>query len=218
MDEHALRELFQSSPRIAVNMLPASPAQAASTQSPLIMHICRIWLDAGLSDRDWQNALRIYDNELANQPRQHTKAQGGGEVMDDQECRWTLETFSMFVLKFGVKLRDCQVWFEAFDLDKDEMVGVADFLQGLVATSAPSVADPHNPRGLCTALVLSRLMDMQRHPLDAERLQGLFAEAQAEAPRDLDTLALQVSTDLEAFRAVMLPLQELSQFRLPVFG
>jgi len=235
-DEASLRELLAAGAGLTVAMLPASPLQGAG-QSPLVAHLARLWLAAGLGPREWQDALRIFENELANQPRQHAKGSslggplppqagthsGGCEV--PEECRWTLETFSMFVLKFGVKLRDCQLWFEAFDLDSDEAVGIADFLQGLAATSAPlKAAEGHTARGLCTALVLSRLLDARRVAPDAllARLQTLLAPQATEDFGDhLRILAQQMSSgDLEATRScpVLASLQESPQLRLQVFG
>merc|ERR1712039_856844 len=93
----------------------------------------------------WTEAVTMFDSELFDQPRPPIKggsgtSGGAGAANGDEvvrESRWTLETFSMWLLKRGRRLRECSQWFRAFDFDRDDMVSISDFLQGLVAVAAP---------------------------------------------------------------------------------
>jgi len=222
----SLQDLIHDSPALVLASMPGSPDQFLQTpraaELPLVLNICRMWLDAGLSDKDWSDALSSFERELNNQPGVH-KAHGppgsGAGATEMRDGRWTLETFSMWVMRKGIKLKDCQLWFEAFDLDKDNMVGIADFLHGLIATSALRASEPSSARGLCSALVLWRLLDVQKNPLDPTRLGGLLANARfqmpANDPASLQQMAQRASTDFDYVRATLLPLLSLPNFRIP---
>merc|ERR1712061_194736 len=131
---------------------------------------------------------------------------------------------SMWLLKRGRRLRECSQWFRAFDFDQDEMVGVADFIHGLVAAAAPRVPEPSSTSGLCSALALFRLLDLEkRQSLEARDLENILADVQvtlsgADLPLPLAQVAVR-ATDFNFFRATLLPrLQGASAFRLRVFG
>jgi len=232
------RLLVDSSPRLACSSLPPAPTHflqaPRAAEQPLLWHLCRLWVEAGLGDREWAQALHMFDAELGDQPRQQTKgglgppaatAEAAGEAEDElREVRWTLETFSMWLLKRGRRLRECSQWFRAFDFDQDEMVSVADFLQGLVAAAAPRLPPPGSSGGLCAGLAIFRLLDLEKRPsLDVRDLEGILSDAQvslggSEASLSLPQVAQQV-TDFEFFRSALLPrLQSSSTFRLRVFG
>lgn len=162
----------------------------------------------------------MFDTELNDQLRQ---TKGGGSNADAREVRWTLETFSMWLLKRGRRLRECSQWFRAFDFDHDDMIGIADFLQGLVAAASPQTPGPGSPCSLCTASALFRLLDLEkRQSLDVLELEGILGDAQVsigpDFPFSLQQIA-QRAPDFEFFRASMLPrLQGASAWRLRVFG
>lgn len=238
-DPRSLLRLLQDSPRLVAGALPPMPAQhlqnARAVEQPLVLHLCRIWLESGLSDKDWAQALHMFEGELCDQPRQQPKAGAlppsiaaaagaGGEEEEQLEGRWTLETFSMWLLKRGRRLRECSQWFRAFDFDQDEMVGVADFLQGLVASAAPRAPQPGSAGGLCASLALFRLLDLEkRQSLDGRDLEAILAEAQVSlGGPDFQLTVPQVAqraTDFEFFRNTIFPkLQGASAFRLRALG
>lgn len=164
----------------------------------------------------------MFETELNDQLRQ---AKGGGNGAEPREGRWTLETFSMWLLKRGRRLRECAQWFRAFDFDHDEMIGIADFLQGLVASGSPRNAGPSSSCGLCTALALFRLLDLEKRQgsnLDVSELETILVDAQVSIGADLPLSPQQIAqraTDFEFFRNSLLPrLQGASAFRLRVFG
>merc|ERR1719378_1501334 len=130
----------------------------------------------------------MFETELFDQPRQSKSVDRDS---DPREGRWTLETFSMWLLKRGRRLRECSQWFRAFDFDQDEMIGVGDFIQGLVAAGAPRQAAPGSPGGLCTAIALFRLLDIEKkQSLDVRELENAMGDAQA-ALGEGDELSLQ---------------------------
>jgi hypothetical protein len=205
-------------------------------QQPLLLHLCRIWVDAGLSDKEWAQALTMFETELCDQPRQASKSAGrssptgasggasGGGSGDSEalDGGWTLETFSMWLLKRGRRLRECSQWFRAFDFDQDDMIGTADFLQGLVAAAAPRAPEPSSTGGLCSALALFRLLNLERkQSLDVQDLEGILVDAQVSlsgSNLSMPQIA-QRATDFEFFRSSLLPrIQGASAFRLRVFG
>lgn len=213
------RDLLVGSPTLIAASLPSSPSQflqaSRAPDFPLISFVCRLWIDAGLSDRDWSEALRAYDQQLGEQPSSFKllgpPGTSGGLATETREGRWTLETFSMWVMKTGRKLQDCQTWFDAFDLDNDGMISVIDFLQGVVATSAlRTTAEASSARGLCNALVLHRLLKVHEKPLDGPLLRRLVSQADVHVGGNdssaLHELAQRASTDFDCFRATLLPL------------
>merc|ERR1719502_2436704 len=118
----------------------------------------------------------MFETELNDQLRQ---TKGGNTNSEAKEARWTLETFSMWLLKRGKRLRECSQWFRAFDFDQDEMIGVGDFVQGLVAAGSPRTAAPSSTGGLCTAIALFRLLDVERkQALDLRELEGSLGDVQ----------------------------------------
>ena len=46
-------------------------------------------------------------------------------ALPEQVGGWTLETFSMWLLKKGRRLRECSQWFKAFDANQDKARGAA---------------------------------------------------------------------------------------------
>jgi len=225
-DPQALNQLLQEHSRALVpSSLPAVPSTFAqlprAAEQPLVLYLCRLWAEAGLGDKEWAQALHMFDTELNDQLRQ-TKG-GGNSNSEGREARWTLETFSMWLLKRGRRLKECNQWFRAFDFDRDEMVGIADFLQGLVAAGSPRSPAPSLPSGLCTASALFRLLDLdKRQSMDVLQLEGILGDAQVflgpDFPFSLQQIAQRV-TDFEFFRATLLPrFQGVPAFRLRVFG
>lgn len=210
----------QGMPREPSQVVQAAPSVAGA--QPVVRHLCRLWLEAGLSDREWGQALHMFETELLDQPRQ---SKAGDRDSDPREGRWTLETFSMWLLKRGKRLRECAQWFRAFDFDQDEMIGVGDFVQGLVAAGSPRTAAPGSTGGLCTAIALFRLLDVERkQALDLRELEGSLGDVQAvlgDAARgeySLQQLAKGAS-DFEFFRSAVCPkLCGAPAFRLRVFG
>lgn len=199
-----------------------------ASEQPLVWHLCKVWVEAGLSDKDWGEAVSMFENGLCDQPRQQPKGPRGpmpglaGASEDEvRETRWELETFSMWLLKRGRRLRECNQWFRAFDFDQDEMVSLADFLQGLVAAAAPRPPQPGSSGGLCSALALFRLLDLERRTLDVKALEAILADAQVSLS-GLDMPLPQIAqraTDFEFFRGSLLSrLQPSAAFRLRVFG
>ena len=85
----------------------------------------------------------------------------------------------MWLMKRGRRLHECSQWFHAFDFDQDEMVGVADFLQGLVSTSCPGSPLP-GPASLSTALFLFRLLDLEGNH-GSQKLESILKEQASEA-------------------------------------
>ncbi|CAE8721288.1 unnamed protein product, partial [Polarella glacialis] len=164
-----LGRLMLETPRLAASGLPASPTQFLQVPRrgeswPLVAYLCRVWLEAGLHDKEWQQALSTYEEQLKNQP--------GRDLKDMElvhlplpEVRWTLETFSIWVMSRGRRLRECSHWFRAFDFDRDEMVGVADFIQGIVAGANASRMAHQGSGGLLSALSLFRLLDLEQERL-----------------------------------------------------
>mmetsp|Transcript_60816 Transcript_60816/g.188265 ORF Transcript_60816/g.188265 Transcript_60816/m.188265 type:complete len:119 (-) Transcript_60816:33-389(-) len=111
------------------------------------------------------------------------------------------------------------MWFRAFDFDQDDMVGVADFLQGIVAAAAPRCMQPGSSGGLCAALALWRLLDVEHRPaLDATGIEGLLADSEVSDPSKNSMHGSQQATDFEFFRASVPRLQTSSTYRLRVFG
>mmetsp|Transcript_13743 Transcript_13743/g.26135 ORF Transcript_13743/g.26135 Transcript_13743/m.26135 type:complete len:1356 (+) Transcript_13743:185-4252(+) len=231
-DPQALSRLLQDNSRVlATNLLPVAPSafvqMPRAVEQPLVLHLCRLWVEAGLTDKEWTQALHMFETELNDQPRQTKGASGGGTPgggnSEPREARWTLETFSMWLLKRGRRLRECSQWFRAFDFDQDEMIGIADFLQGLVAAGAPRSAGPNTPCGLCSSLALFRLLDLEKKQnLEVRDLETILSDAQVsigtDFPMSLQQIA-QRTTDFEFFRSSLLPrLQNASAFRLSVFG
>lgn len=234
-DPQSLALVLQDSSSLQSAALPAAPAaylQQATrgSEQPLVLHLCRVWVEAGLSDKDWGEAVRMFENGLCDQPRQQPKGPrgpmpgiSGAAEEEAREARWTLETFSVWLLKLGRRLRECNAWFRAFDLDQDDMVSVADFLQGLAAAAAPRTPLPNTSSGLCVALAIFRLLDLERRPsLDARGLEGLLADAQVSfSGLDLAMPMAQIAqraTDFDFFRTSLLPRLTATGFRLRVFG
>lgn len=184
------------------------------------MFLCRTWVEAGLSDREWTQALQMFDSELGDQPRQVPA--GKGAPSEQREGRWTLETFSMWLLKRGRRLRECSQWFRAFDFDQDEMIGVGDFLQGLIASVSPPAA-LGTCSSLCAALTIFRLLDLEkRRSIDQRDLEAILSDAQVSLGMDQQMTLAQVAqraTDFEFFRVQLFPrLQGSAALRLRVFG
>lgn len=214
--------MLQDSRHLVASGLPPAPApflQAPrASEQPLVLHLCRLWVDAGLNDKEWVQALHMFEAELYDQPRQK---KDGSTDAEPSEGRWTLETFSMWLLKRGRRLRECSQWFRAFDFDQDEMIGVADFLQGLVAAGSPRPASPSTAGGLCTALALFRLLDLEkRQSIDVRDMEGILGDAQVSLGGDLSLQQVaQRATDFDFFRGLLLPrLSGAAAFRLRVFG
>lgn len=187
-----------------------------------MLHLCRLWIEAGLGDKEWAQAFHMFETELNDQLHQ---TKGGGNGTEPREGRWTLETFSMWLLKRGRRLRECSQWFRAFDFDHDEMIGIGDFIQGLVAASSPRIAAPGSSCGLCSALALFRLLDLEKRQgqsLDVSDLETILGDAQVSIGADLPLSPQQIAqraTDFDFFRNSLLPrLQGASAFRLRVFG
>merc|ERR1712066_923619 len=147
-------------------------------------------------------------------------APGPGTTPNDEETRemrWTLETFSMWLLKRGRRLRECSQWFRTFDFDQDDMVGVADFMQGLVAAAAARKLDPFHEGGLCVALALYRLLDLEKKQGLVD-FDAILADAQISyEPPFPQQMALQAA-DFKYFRSELSArLQGAAPFRLHVF-
>jgi len=227
-DLEALNRLLQEAstcPPLSVSSLPSSPAAFvqmphAAAERPLALHVCRVWGEAGLGDKEWGQALQMFETELNDQPRQAKAPSGAGGGGGGGEGRWTLETFSMWLLKRGRRLRECSQWFRAFDFDQDELVGLADFLQGLVASGAPRAPAPGTACGLCSALALFRLLDLEQRPkLEVRDLEQILEDARAspDLPLSMQQIA-QRATDFDFFRQSLLPrLQGAPAFRLRIF-
>lgn len=223
-DLHALNRLLQEHSRtLNASSLPVSASSSAqvarSPEQPLVVHLCKMWVEAGLGDKEWAQAFHMFETELNDQLRQAK----GGNGSEPREGRWTIETFSMWLLKRGRRLRECSQWHRAFDFDHDDMIGIADFLQGLVAASSPRPAVPGSSSGLCTALALFRLLDLEkRQNLDVSDLETILGDAQVSIGADLPLSPQQIAqraTDFDFFRNSLLPrLQGSSAFRLRVFG
>jgi len=225
-DPQALSRLLQEHSRtLTTSSLPASSSSAQvprNSEQPLVLHLCRLWIEAGLGDKEWAQAFHMFETELNDQLHQ---TKGGGNGTEPREGRWTLETFSMWLLKRGRRLRECSQWFRAFDFDHDEMIGIGDFIQGLVAASSPRIAAPGSSCGLCSALALFRLLDLEKRQgqsLDVSDLETILGDAQVSIGADLPLSPQQIAqraTDFDFFRNSLLPrLQGASAFRLRVFG
>lgn len=237
-DFEVLRNVLQDSPGLLASAVPSSPSlvmQAYRRGEPptLVVHLCRSWLEAGLGDRDWQQALQIYDQQLRNQPKISKANLSGASDQDDlREGRWTLETFSIWLMNQGRRLRECAHWFRAFDFDQDDMVGVADFLQGIAACTISAGSRSQmvgfGPSNLLPAMAVYRLLNLDKERLKDEndllnRLEGVMADVQALQGSDLLTLPtsqlVQRASDFEMFRITMLPALQFAQaLRLNVFG
>jgi protein phosphatase len=226
-DPQTLSRLLQEHSRnLTAASLPSGPSALGQMQripeQPLVAHLCKLWTEAGLGDREWAQALHMFDTELSDQLRQ-TKG-GGSSNTENREVRWTLETFSMWLLKRGRRLRECSQWFRAFDFDHDDMIGICDFLQGLVAAGTSRTPGPSSPGGLCSALALFRLLDLEkRQTLELAEVENILGDAQVSLGPDFPFSLQQVAqrvTDFEFFRASMLQrLQGAAAFRLArVFG
>lgn len=244
-DPQALGKLLHDSPRLPVSALPQVPksyleghlagqaGKGPPEHVPLLQYLCRIWVEAGFSDKEWAQALRMFEAELLDQPRQPAKGAGrsspsssgaspAGDDTEAGEGGWTLETFSMWLLKRGRRLRECSQWFRAFDFDQDDRIGTADFIQGLVAAAAPRAPEPSSTGGLCSALALFRLLNLEKkQSLDVQDLEGILVDAQVSlcgSNLSLPQIA-QRATDFEFFRSsFLLRLQGASAFHLRVFG
>jgi len=215
--------LHEYSPSLVVSAMPPKPTSyleiPCASQQPLVLHLCRLWIQAGFTDRDWDLALRVFEAELHKQ-RQTKSAGVSGESLTNQN-RWTLETFSMWLLGRGRLLRECGQWFQAFDFDQDKMIGIADFLQGVAVAGASRIVTPNTLCGFCMALALFRLLDLERREnLDARDLESMLKDAQVVLGTDFPLSLAQVAeqaTDFEFFRKLLLPrLQGASAFRLLV--
>jgi len=231
-----LTRLLKDSPRVVASELPRAPTQflddarASShfldddSRPRIILHLCRIWLDAGWTDREWAEALHMFETELCDQPKQQPK--GGVPISgtqkvgeEEREGRWTLETFSMWLLKRGRRLRECAQWFRAFDFDQDDMVGVVDFIQGLVAVAAPRLAAPANAGGLCSAFALFRLLELETKQLEPRYLEDAHVQLKSIDPTLTPEQLAQRAGDFEYFRSTIMPrLQGTTAYRLRVFG
>lgn len=226
-DAQALSRLLQEhSKPLAASSMPAAPSSCAqlprTPEQPLVYHLCKLWGEAGLGDKEWAQALHMFETELNDQLRQ-TKG-GSNNSSEPREGRWTLETFSMWLLKRGRRLRECSQWFRAFDFDHDDMIGIADFIQGLVAAGSSRMpSSPSSACGLCTANALFRLLDLEkRQSIDVMELESILGDAQvsvgADFPFSIQQTA-QRATDFDFFRSSLLPrLQGAPAFRLRVFG
>lgn len=212
---------------LTTSSLPAAPTAfvqtSRSVEQPLVLHLCRLWVEAGLTDKEWTQALHMFETELNDQPRQAKGNGASGGNSEPREARWTLETFSMWLLKRGRRLRECSQWFRAFDFDLDEMIGIADFLQGLIAAGLPRSTGPNTPGGLCSSLALFRLLDLEKkQSLEVRELETILSDAQVTLGSDFPLSLPQVAqraTDFEFFRSSLLPrLQSAAAFRLHVFG
>ncbi|CAK0895747.1 unnamed protein product [Prorocentrum cordatum] len=160
--------------------------------------------------------------------RQSSKLPGGGVDAEAQDHRLSLETFSMWLLKRGIRLRACphlavgggglpggspgrvEAGRRSEQL-RDEKIGVADFLQGA--------------GGLCCSLALFRLLDLEKRQqgIDTRDLEAILADARVSlGGPDLALPIAQVArqaTDFEFFRSFLLPrLQGAAAFRLRVFA
>eukprot|EP00928_Gymnodinium_smaydae_P050728 TRINITY_DN3429_c0_g2_i1.p1 TRINITY_DN3429_c0_g2~~TRINITY_DN3429_c0_g2_i1.p1 ORF type:complete len:1521 (+),score=322.13 TRINITY_DN3429_c0_g2_i1:327-4889(+) len=247
-EPQALARLLQTSaaPWLSATALPPAPTaflqhlqqqppRAFSAEQALVVYLCRLWLDAGLNDKEWSSAVAMFGSELYDQPRQsmgRTSSSGGhGDDPESRETRWTLETFSMWFLRRGRRLRECTQWFRAFDFDQDEMICIADFLQGLAAASAVTSSArggslARTSATLCRALALYRLLDLEKRPsLDPRELEALLVDAPEQggsqapvvAPGELTQL-VQRAADFDYFRQSLLPRLTGASSRLRVFG
>eukprot|EP00929_Paragymnodinium_shiwhaense_P022245 TRINITY_DN14257_c0_g1_i1.p1 TRINITY_DN14257_c0_g1~~TRINITY_DN14257_c0_g1_i1.p1 ORF type:complete len:1441 (-),score=273.46 TRINITY_DN14257_c0_g1_i1:404-4726(-) len=224
----ALLHLLQDASRLSSSVLPPAPAvflqqfnrgSVTTAEQQLVYYLCRLWVESGFGDKDWSNALSIFDDELSDQPRPQPAYRGDSDGLP--EGRWTLETYSMWLLKKGRRLRECAHWFRAFDFDQDDMIGVADFLQGLVASVAPRPASPTSAAGLCTALLMYRLNELDKKgSMDMRDLEALLQEASpssASASPEQMTVWAQRAPDFDFFRLSLMPrLQHLPNCRLRV--
>eukprot|EP00811_Abedinium_folium_P033592 NODE_6543_length_1662_cov_8.423453.p3 GENE.NODE_6543_length_1662_cov_8.423453~~NODE_6543_length_1662_cov_8.423453.p3 ORF type:complete len:223 (-),score=58.98 NODE_6543_length_1662_cov_8.423453:229-897(-) len=220
-----LKQLLQeSSPGLVASTLPAKPTPFLQTscavEQPLISHLCRLWDEAGFSDREWDQALRLFEAELFKQRQKRSAVPA--ETSDQNEGRWTLETFSVWLMGRGRLLRECSQWFHAFDFDQDDMIGVADFLQGVAVAGSPRPPGPNTIGSLCVALALFRLLDLEkRQSLDVRDLESILEDAQVTLGVDFPLSLVQVAqraTNFEFFRTMLLPrLQGASTFKLLVF-
>lgn len=220
-DLASLSQMLSTS-KLGTVSLPAAPGPFLQMprcgEQPLMQYLCRLWLEAGFTDSEWEKALQMFDTELAEQRRQQQKESGGGS--EGHEGRWSLETFSMWLMRRGRRLRECAQWFKAFDFDQDDWIGVADFLLGLAA--AGSSRPPASVCGLLTSLGLFRLLDFDKvSSLNASGLETLLKDMQitlsgGETP--MSQLAEQ-ATDFSKFRASLMPrIGNNHNFRLQVFG
>merc|ERR1712151_596173 len=166
---------------------------------------------------DWSEALQIFESELGDQPKPAPKP---GVDDNGKEGRWQLETFSMWLLKKGKRLRECTQWFSAFDFDQDSMVGVVDFLHGLVAVAAPRPATTGSVVNLCSSFAIFRLLELEKkQSLEARDLEDAKVSL---ASIDSTLTPQQISqrlTDFEYFRTALAPrLQGAAAYKLRVFG
>lgn len=190
----------------------------------LVAHLCALWIDAGLGDKEWQQTKQTFENKLREQPnnKQKTPGQNSPEV---PELRWNLETFSIWLLPQGRSFHECPHWFRAFDFDADEMVSVADFIHGIVGGSMLARSPP--PSGMCGTLsqfVLFRLLDLENTRLKDEddlknRLNAVQGGVEGALSGPLPAQLLQAASDFESFRTAIFPqLQSLPGIRLNVFS
>lgn len=210
--QNLMQLLNVSSRGLGVCGLPPAPAPflrlSRASEQPLVQHLCRQWVDASLSDKQWEEALQMFETELCD-TQLRVLPKGGGS-----EDRWSLETFSMWLMKRGRRLHECSQWFHAFDFDQDEMVGVADFLQGLVSTSCPGSPLP-GPASLSTALFLFRLLDLEGNH-GSQKLESILKEQASEAQV---AQLMQQASDFNFFRTSLMPLLGGdSTLRLQVFS
>lgn len=227
MDPQALAQLLNEGQCLLnVADLPQTPSvviEDSPEEYPrIVYYLCRLWVEAGLTDVQWSQALQMFEQELYDQPPH--KSSHGKLGDETREGRWTLETFSMWLLKRGRRLRECSQWFRAFDFDQDEMIGIADFLQGLIAAVAR--APPNTLASFSRALALYRLFDLEKKKsLEESDLIALIGDTklsiggQLEAgqlsPRQIAHRAL----DFEFFRTQLLPLAvDSTSFRLQIFA
>lgn len=226
-EPQTLARLLEDASRLTAASLPPSPtafAQAPrSFEQPLVLYLCRLWSEAGLTDREWTQALQMYESETVDNQQQ---SQSGGNPAPEKprgQVRWSLEIFSMWFLKRGRRLRECQQWFRAFDFDRDDVVCIADFLQGLAAAvAAPPSTGQATPLGLCNALALFRLLDLDnRQSVDVREFEAILTDAQVTLDTGGQMTSAQIAqraTDFDFFRSTVLPRLQGSALRLRVFG
>jgi Ca2+-binding EF-hand superfamily protein len=167
-----LERIFTSpeSATLTVADLPTSPSHylEKAGPSPVLLTLCKLWVGTPLSDQRWSQALQIFEQELGDQ--------GLGAKRAPKVGGWTLETFSMWLLKKGRRLRECSQWFKAFDANQDKVISVVDFLQGIVACLA-TTANAQSQAGMARAQALFRLFDSEnRGVLSAKDVEAFVQE------------------------------------------
>lgn len=220
----ALRALLEDSPNLTVSALSMAAARQAGrppVQRPIILHLGRIWAEAGLGAREWSQALNMFEMELGGGTHTHSRKQIQGqnaESSEQSEIRWSPETFSIWLMHRGRKLQECNDWFRAFDFDGDQVVGVADFLQGLASFAFAKRQEPQSDGGLCAAAAFYRLLDLGN--IDPQSLESVLKVAIR--PEDIGLPLAQIAQrahDFSFLRMALLPhLQASPYFRIHAFG